>query len=283
MRRAALGMLSLLLFVSSCSLGPKEDWADAIHDAPEKATRASTARVRVAVVVKVIETNIRQTVKPLIADLEGVVDFRQRQARLAGLRADKPSVRFNDLVVYLPRSKASKGTSRQHWARFDFEREPKVDIDDTDRRLAVGAAIISPALVPELLEGVLTGSVERRGTERRVGTSTTRYSAKLSPDAAAREISDEDRREGVQRIFQTLGVQQDVFPVDIWLDQQGRARRIRFVMRQQKDRVNAFELRIAWELYNYGVLDDITIPRRADTVEARRFREFVVQFIREQI
>jgi hypothetical protein len=288
MRRAALGFLAVVLLVSSCSLGPREDWADAIHDAPDAAARAGAAKVHTTVAVKVIETNIRQDPKPLIPELDGVVDFRGRASQLAGrgqvVSGAKPAVIFDDLVAYLPRSAASTGRSRQHWARFDFEREPKVDLNDTDRRLAVGAGVlISPALAVEVLEGVLTGSIERVGTEDVGGHQTTHYAGRVSQDAAAREVDDEDRREGALRAFASLGIREDIFPAEVWIDEQGRPRRIRFVMRQQKDRVNAFELRAAWEFSNYGVDAKIVLPGPADTVESRRMANFVVQFIREQI
>jgi hypothetical protein len=245
MKRTLLVFLALLLVAPACSLGPREKWADAIHDAYEKGARSSTARVRMAVDVKVIETNIRQTPKPLIPRLEGVVDFDDRRARVAGAGSTKPSTIFDDLVLYLPRSAASIGTGgKQHWARFDFEREPSNDIDDTDRRLSVGAGMVSPAIATELLDGVLTGSIERVGTEQVVGTRTTHYRAKLSQDAASREIDDEDRRKGLLRLFETLA---------------------------------------AWEFYEYGATARVKVPARSDSLERRRFREFIVEFSREQV
>jgi hypothetical protein len=283
MRRAVLGLSALLLLASSCSLGPKEDWADAIHDAYEKAARNSTAATRMAVDLKVIETNIRQTPQPLIARLEGVVNFDERRARMfAG--SSSPVTIFDDLNVYLPRSSASLARHRElHWVRFDFERKPSADVDSTDRRLAVGASMISPALATEILDGVLTGSIERRGTEVVTGETTVHYHARFSQDAAVREIDDEDRKEGLTRLLETLGVQEDVFPVDVWIDGEGRARRIRFVMRQQKDRVNAFGMTQTWEFYDFGKSARLDVPKEDDSIRSRRFRAFIVEFIRQVV
>lgn len=284
MRRFALGIAALSLLTSACSLGPKEDWADAIHGAYERGVRNSTARVRMAVDVKVIETNIRQTPKPLVSRLEGVVDFDDRRAALYRSGTTKAATIFDDLTVYLPRSTASIGAGgKQRWARFNFEREPSVDIDDTDRRLAVGAGMISPAVAVEMLDGVLTGSIVRGASEVVAGKRATHYRARLSQDAAAREIDDEDRREGLLRTLETLGVQDDVLPAEVWLDPQGHARRIAFVLRQQKDRVNSFRMKLAWEFYEFGSPAKIEIPKKEDTREARRFRDFIVEFIREQV
>lgn len=281
MRRAVLVVPVLLMLAQGCSLGPREDWAEAMRDAQD-ATRQRTAKVRMAADVKVIETVIRQEPEPLISRLEGTVDFGARRSRVVGTGPRKPNVVFDDLVVFLPRSSTSIAGGTRRWARFDFEREPSEDIDDNDRRRAVGAGVISPAVATELLEGVLTGSIRRVGSESVGGARATHYRAKISQDAAAREVEDEDRREGIRRLFESLGVQEDLFPADVWIDEQGLARRISFVLRQQKDRVNAFELRLAWEFYEYGPPGaEIKLPARSDTIASDRFSEFIEEYIRE--
>lgn len=276
-------LIALALLASACSLGPREEWADAIHGSPE-AVEAGTARVRMSMAVKVIETVIRQEPRPLISRLEGIVDFDRQVTRLVGMVPGKPVSFFDDLVAFLPRSKASiaAGRAKQRWVCFDFEREPSVELDDNDRRLAVGSGTIAPHLAVEMLEGVLTGSISSVGEETKAGKPATHYRAKVSQDAAAREIDDEDRREGLLRLFATLGQRDDVFPVDVWLDAQGRPAGIRFVMRQQKDRVNAFEMTLAWEFFDYGTKTDIKLPPSLDTKRSRRFRDFIVEYIREE-
>ncbi len=284
MRRAVLGITSLCLLASACSLGPREQWADAMRDAYKTARRESTARVRAAVDVKVIETIIRQTPVALISRLEGVVDFRRHDAKLVGTTKSKPSVVFDDLTTYLPRSASSRAAGgKQHWVAYDFTREPVVDVDDTDRRRAVGAGVISPALAVEVLKGALTGSIERIGVETVAGARATHYTTRFSQDSAAREVDDEDRREGLLRAFETLGVRDDVFRGEVWIDDSGLVRRILFILRQQKDRVNAFEMRAAWEYYDYGARVSIDPPARSDTNRSTRFRDFIEEFIREAV
>lgn len=280
MRRLALACSCVVLLAAGCSLGPREDWAEAIRDADEKALDEGTARVRASVGLKVIETVLRESEAPtpLFVRAEGIVDFDERRAKLT---PEGRSVVFDDLVAFLPRSEASRVTGRQRWSRFDFKREPEEDIDDNDRRLAVGAGLISPALAVEILEGVLTGSIERVGAKKVGDAVTTHYRARLSQDAAAREIDDEDRREGFLRLLEILGVQEDLFDAGVYLDDKGFARKVSFVLRQQKDRVNAFELSLAWEFDDYGSsIGAIDVPARSDTVSPPRFRGFVEEFIR---
>jgi hypothetical protein len=282
MRRAVLGVTLLCLVASACSLGSREKWGDAMRDAYKTTRRDGTAKVRAAVDLKVIETNIRQTPVALISRMEGVVDFRRHDARLVGTTKTKPNVVYDDLVTYLPRSETSRAAGgKQHWVFFDFKREPSVDVDDTDRRRAVGACAISPALAVEVLQGALSGSIKRIGVEEVAGTRATHYKARFSQDSAAREVDDEDRREGLLRTFESLGVQDDVFPGEVWLDGDGVVRRILFVLRQQKDRVNAFEMRAAWEFYDYGAPVSISVPARSDSIRSPRVRDFIEEFIRE--
>jgi hypothetical protein len=282
MKRPLLGVLTLVLLASGCSLGPREDWAKAMRAASEVAAEEGAAHVKQSVAIKVIETNIRQEQQPLVARSAGTVDFDAKRAQLIAVGGRKTEIVYDDLVVYGTRSAGATGGKEKPWARFDYGREPSADIDDNDRRMAVGAGLISPAVALEVLQGVLTGSVEEVGTGTKAGASTTRYTARLAPDAAITEIRDEDRKEGVERMFETLAVEEDDFPVDVWLDDQDRVRGVRFVMRQQKDRVNAFSMTVSWEFSDYG--DDvpaISTPPGDEAVRPGRFRDFVTELIRE--
>ena len=280
MRRKALGFLALVLLASGCSLGPREQWVESMRGALDTARDAGGATVKQTVSVGVIETNIRQKPVPLIARSAGFADFDANRAEMTGTAPRKTKVVYDDLRVFATRSQAAAGEDKT-WAGFDYQREPNTDIDDNDRRMAVGVGLISPVLALEVLEGVLTGSIEQHGTGMKAGAQTTRYSARLAPDAAVTEIDDEDRREGVTRMFATLGVQQDDFPVDVWIDEEDRVRGVRFNMRQQKDRVNAFNMSVSWEFSDYGPVDEVATPDGGEVLATGRFREFVTELIRE--
>jgi hypothetical protein len=285
MKRIAIALFTLVLLAPGCSLGPRQDWGDQIHDGAKVARRAGTARVRQSVALKVIETNIREVPDPLYIAADGVANFRQRRAKIAVTLPAKgkgKAFAFDDMVVFFPRSASSIGKGGRHWARFDFERKPTVDIDTNDRRLAIGVAVVSPTLAVDLLEGILTGSIRNRGTENLRGAPATRYHASISQDAAVREIRDEERRTGILRLFETIGVREDVFPVDVWMAADGKVRALRFILRQQKDVVNAFRLTLRWDFSAYGIpAGSIDLPKASDTLRSGRFRRFVAEAIRE--
>jgi hypothetical protein len=286
MRRPLLGFLAAFLALGGllapgCSLGPREDWANAMRDAIDVAKRAGDATVKQTVTIKVVETNIRQRPVPLLARSTGAANFTTGLAELDGTAPRKLGVVYDDLQVFATRSKASVKADGKEWARFNYGNEPKEDIDDNDRRMAVGAGLISPVVAIELLDGVLTGSVKEIGRGMKAGAETTHYTARLAPDAAIIEIRDEDRKEGVARMFATLGVQQDDFLVDVWIDDQNRVRGLKYNMRQQKDRVNAFDMSVSWEFTDFGEQADVVEPAGDEVATYDRFRDFITELIRE--
>jgi hypothetical protein len=281
MRRFAFVLLCLLTLASACSLGPRQEWAETMRAAHKRAARVGGALVKQTVTVKAIETNIRQEPEPLVARSAGTVDFAHKRADLTSKTGRKTEVVYNDLVVFATRSPGTPGAKTKPWARFDYGHEPTDDIDDNDRRMAVGAGLISPVVALEVLEGVLTGSVKQLGTGMKAGAQTTRYSARLAPDAAIIEIRDEERKEGVERMFQTLAVEADDFIVDVWIDAEDRVRGLRFNLEQQKDRVNRFKTTVSWEFTDYGAAGSIEQPPSDETVRSDRFRDFVTEVIRE--
>jgi hypothetical protein len=140
---------------------------------------------------------------------------------------------------------------------------------------------VTPALAVEMIQGVLTGSVEREGTERVMGAATTRYSARLAPDAALREMDDEDREEGTERILDTLGANNEVIPVQVWIDDEGRPRRIRFEFEQRQDRVNKFTFTQRIDFSAFGAEAEVDMPRGA--IKTDDFQRFVTEFVRERV
>lgn len=285
MRRAVLGVIVLSLLAPACSLGPRGDWKEAIAGASEAAADAGAARVVMRTNVEIIETNIRIDPKPLYSHLSGQADFgREVSHLLATHTKDRPGVAFDRLNVYFSRSKTSVGTSKKHWARYDFGREPSEDIDTNDRRDAVGAPTISPTLAVDLLAGVLTGSLKNLGTQKFGNVNTTRYTGRISQDAAIREERDEDRQEAIERLFDTMGVESDLFPAEVWLDGEGRPRLIRFIVEQHKDRVNIFKATFEWRFDAYGKAPagrSVVLPAKAnDTITSRRFTDFFSEAVR---
>lgn len=279
MKRSALGLIGVLLALASCSLGPREGWAEAIRGAQGVAVREGTAKVQVHIAVDVIESVARSRPQPVAKRLAGVVDFANRRSRIVSESVPKVDLRSDDFVSALPRTSAEGDEER--WIRIDFTEEPEVELDVQDRRFAVAFPVVTPQLAVELLQGVLTGSIEDEGRDRVLGAATTRYSARMAPDSALREIEDEDRREAVARVLETMGVAAEVLDVQVWLDDEGRPRRVRYEFEQRQDRVNVFRFTYRVDFSAFGVPVEVEMPD--DVVRTDDFQQFVTEFVRERI
>ncbi len=279
MKRAVAGVLCGLIMFAACSLGEREEWAEDMHDAFETAQRAKTASAFVHVDFKPIDIVGRSTPDQLFRDMNGVVDFPARRSRTIETTGRKQELIFDDLVAYLPRSDASEGKER--WVSTSFLDEPEEDVDVEDRRFSLSVPMVSPVMSLELLMGALTGSTRRVGTETVRGVSTTHFRANIAPDNAAREIDDEDRREGIIRVLQTLGADDEVLPADVWIDKDRLVRRVSYGLKQQQDRVNSFRTTITTEYFDIGREVKFDIP--SDAMRTDDFQLFVTEFVREAV
>ncbi len=278
MRRAVAGCLLGLTLFAACSLGEREDWAEAMHDAWDRARKLGTASVLVKVDLKPIEIVGRTAPEQLFKELNGVVDFKARRSRTIATSGRKAELIFDDLVAYLPRSESSGG---KRWVSTNFEKEPEEDIDVEDRRFSLGVPIVSPVMSLELLEGALTGSTRRVGTETVRGAKTTHYKAKVAPDNAVREIDDEDRQEGILRVLETMGANKEVLPVDVWMDDDQVVRRVSYRLEQSQDRVNSFLTTLTTDYFDLGRPVRIDLP--SDPMKTDDFQLFMTEYVREVV
>jgi len=287
MTRRLLVVLALLgMVASACSLGPRAVWAKSMRDASKIAARIGSSKVHVDVQLSVIQTTIRQIPAPLFVKLDGVVDYKNRVDKVvakggAGF-AKSSTVFYDDVVTYLQRSPSSISDhdAGRHWARYDFSNKPKPDkIDATDRLPSLGY-VIAPSLAVELLRGVLAGSLKEKGTSQMDGESVTEYSGKLAPDAVTRDLRQQNRVDGITRMFKIIGIAKDTFPVDVWMDSKGLARRVRFNLEQQEDVVDQFRTIVDYTFSNYAPPQTIKLPDRSDCVGHRRFFDFVGEYTR---
>jgi hypothetical protein len=290
MTRRFLVVLALVGIVASgCTLGPRQTWADSIRHARRTAERSGGSKVHVDVKLRVIQTTIRVVPSPLFVTLDGVVDYKNRKSRLvatggAGF-AKRATVYYDDLVTFLQRSPSSIADHDpdRHWARFDFSDKPKPDkIDATDRLQSLGY-VISPGLAVELLNGVLAGSLKQVGASQIDGEPVTEYYGKLAPDAVTRDLRKQERVDGITRMFKILGVSADLFPVHVWMDAKGLARKIEFSLKQQEDVVDQFRTTVVYTFSDYGPPPQIRLPERGDCVGHKRFVDFVGEYTRSAI
>jgi len=282
--RTAAALAALLLVASACSLGEKEEWAETVRNLREEASAATTARVALTVEARGIEITGRSEPEALFSELAGEADFAAQTARL-DVRAPKErrgtTLYFDDLAFYLPRSEASEGAQR--WGRMDFTVEPEDDIATRDVNESIGLGMVGPSAAMLFLEGMLTGSIERVTSEELDETQTAHYRGRFSRDQAARDIEEEERREGLLRLLEVMGVSADLIDADVWVGVDGLPRRFILHLEQRLDRNNLFGLTLTYDLSDFGSDVDVELPDPEDTLIPPRFSEFVLDYLRVSV
>jgi hypothetical protein len=259
-----------------------------MRDAFKNAGKIGSSHVHVDVHMRAIETTIRVVPTPVFTSMDGVVDYTSRQNKLTarGIATTKGSTLFyDDLVDYFPRSAGAllDHDPKLHWARYDFKRKPKPDkIDANDHLIALGY-VIAPSLTVELLRGVLAGSLKQLGKSTMDGEQVTEYSGKLAPDALVRDLRIQGRVDGIPRMFNIIGVKQDLFPIHVWMDDKGIARRIQFILKQEEDVVNTFRTTVDYTFSKFGPSAPVTLPDRADCLGHKRFVDFLAEYVRASV
>lgn len=293
-RRAGIVAVVLAMAVgaTACGIGDKQNRADRIH-----ASRAVTAEASPAVGTLTLELELDERASALAVEDEraqaaAALAGEEEGSRSLGLHVDldagdrtarssvaDPAVEratvFADTQLFVRRQNA-RATEKRTWARLDLakviENERPLDAEDMTppQVLAAVASTINPVFLVELVEGTLAGSVEIAGSEPAGGVDTTRYDVNVSFDKAMTGLDfDDDERTVRTRLFHLVGHRKDVVPASIWIDAEGRLRRLRIKLEQRVSRQRTNRLIATLELNEFGreVAIDAPLPEAVVTYE----------------
>lgn len=166
------------------------------------------------------------------------LDLAAFRAALFRTDAQQPFVVMDDLILYGRRAGVPDGDARP-WVRLDLEeiKDGAGEVDPFGESVTQSIAALHPALVTDLIAGTLTGSIETGGREEVNGVETTHYTANISIDKALgdkrRKRYDEDRREIVHELIERLGIDGNLHPAELWIDDDGLVRRFSVSLSQQ--------------------------------------------------
>jgi hypothetical protein len=212
---------------------------------------------------------------------EGVVDFSARRGRFTidfakitqGLVPGEAEYLVDGTTIYFrfPPAVARELPDDKVWWRFDF--------DDVGKELGIDLESLAslqsndPTAVLQFLRG--SGEVTEVGRETLRGADTTHYRATLDL-ARARESVPEDVREAYDQATATLGV--DTLPAEIWVDEEGRMRKLTFSVDLSKAKLPdgasaSGVLHMTMELYDFGVRVDVAAPPADQVGELRTLIE----------
>lgn len=263
MRRSVLSvLLPLIVLTGACD--DQKSPESILAAVPAQTVEAGTSRVALRVTVEGGDER-------LAFGGNGSFDFKQKRGLLTldlgalGLPGvtGNSELRFLGDVVFMKLPFDLPQFKRRPWLRLDLTEVGKqagVDLESL-RQLQSN----DPTAALNYLRGVTSG-VKVVGTEKVRDVTTTHYRATLDLKKAAREV-DEQLRDDIAQIAEQLGT--NTIPTDVWIDEDNRLRRLRYVVdlakvgRQAKGvPASKGSLTANFELFDFGV--DVVVEAPPD-------------------
>lgn len=269
---AAIAILATLALTSACSFADKRRTADKIRRAPDLLEQAGVATGELQLSIKIAASSQRSSgiqgarggkIPPLT--IPTVIDYRARRSatKLALAGTEQPFQLAVGTTLYQHTVSMSPGPSQQRkWRSLDLESlyEDRTRYSAT----AMGAQLVPPVTLIDLVRGALTGSVREDGTETIGGDRTTRYRMNVDLDKAFKRVP-EERRRAFDVVREVTGMKRLVHPGRIWLDGRGLPRRVEISLREERSRRDAVELTYVLELKRAG--GRISLPAKKEVAE----------------
>jgi hypothetical protein len=263
-RRPAF-LLALVLGLAACSGSGNAD-----GEAVETQARPASAQAAVAAAGEATQ-GARSARVTFTATLEGGAAegtftgegaFTERRGRmtmdLSGLGgggafgSGKLEVIFDRLVVYLrfPPEVVQGLPGARAWLKIDLAALGAQQGIDFEQLLQLNQSDPTEALVYLRAAG---SDFREVGTERVRGAETTRYRGTIDLRKVAAQAPAQARK-SYERVIELSGKTE--LPMDVWIDEEGLARRIRFEQRLP----NGAALKMTQELYDFGADVDVELP-----------------------
>lgn len=247
-------LVALVLFATSACGGPGA--YEAIRAAPDLLRDAGTAHFSMSMFFE------SEELPEGSAELtgEGAGDFAAQRMRVTmTLPAEEgeADALIDGSVMYLDVPFLHRFLPEDvRWLRVDLTTAPEDLGLDLSGLLQAGQS--DPSLTLQTLRGVAE-DVETVGEDEVRGTAVTHYRASVTKERVLEEVP-EDVREDVRGVFDQLGLP-DSYPLEVWLDEDGFARRLRFsVTSLPGEREAPLRQTVTTEFFDFGEPVDITLP-----------------------
>jgi hypothetical protein len=269
-RLAAIGLLGLLgLLAAGCGGGGTPASVVLLRDAPKKTSDARTSRLEV-----VIESAGAQNggqAPPI--KIAGEADYQAHRGHMLidlsqfGLPGPPIDAVFDNATVYekFPPALAATLPSGKSWV--------KVDLAAAGRKVGVDVNALSqgqagdPSQTLDYLRGA-SSDIKKVGSEDVRGTQATHYRAVVDLNKAAAESP--KASEAIKSTIKLLGTATQ--PVDVWVDAEGRVRRMKYAVDLSKSKVPTStgvpgSVTFTLDLFDFGVPVQATLPPADQVVD----------------
>jgi hypothetical protein len=210
--------------------------------------------------------------------MDGAVDYKRQLARYsidmtdladaAGADAGDPALFRGEmiqkgLVMYMRMPFMMRELpGGKDWIKIDLGAAGKATgIDLTQLQQAGGST--DPSQFLQYLRGA--GRVEERGEEEVRGTRTTRYHAIVKMQDVV-ENAPEEQREALQETMDNLErqLETDELPVDVWIDEDGRCRRMKQAYGMSVPGQGRMQMAITIEFFDFGTDISVKLPAASE-------------------
>lgn len=303
--RGAAVLLLAAVVAAGCSLGDRQKVADRIAAAAGAAERERTMAGSIDVTVEPVRSRrppppgpprilpVQVRALPFESDLaagttlvgrvaggpalvfDGSVVYQRRGSIPANLQGAGSAAATNLLILEGAGDEAGDGAGAgsprrgRQWVKLDFDRVPRRANDQV-----AGSLGIDPSDLVRLLRGTLAGSVRVVGADDLSGTSTTHYAINVSRDKAGRELDGRERIR-LEKVFRANAVESDSNKAEVWLDADGRARRLVVRLRQRLDSAARADLVVTIDVDRYGMAVTGKAPERREVATVASFGQLV--------
>lgn len=254
-------VLALVFAMAAAGCGASKASADTIvRSAAAKTQNAKTAKISMVVSTQSSGQNVDVTA-------DGVMDMPKRIGELdMSLGQVLPGtihmiITGDILYMKLPAALASQIPGSKPFVKVDLQQlsqQQGVNISALQQNPDATAQL-------DMLRGV-SNDVHEVGKEQVRGVATTHYQATVDLKKAEGTLTNPDAKAAMQRSEQILGT--STFPIDVWVDAQGRTRRLNYQMDLSKvtvpnqgsgQKLNG-QMKLSMELFDFGTPVNVTAP-----------------------
>jgi hypothetical protein len=256
-----------LLLAAGCGFAGKKEVADRIRSAPTRLGAAAAQAVQLRVTSRPIGTlAATQTTQPGQAGApprtiglttQGSLDYGRRKAAISvpAPTGAEPFQILDGTSLYQRRFGGSN--TQRPWLRLDL-----VDLypdRQAQEGIGVGAQLITPVMVVDILRGTLSGSVRPDGRETIGDTPTSRYRVNVDLEKAM-DGATEPARRSFEAVRSLTGIKRLVQPGLVWLDDRGAIRRVQLTVKEERSRDEGVEVTLLMDLTDASAPAAITLP-----------------------
>lgn len=266
MRRIRLTVVIIPLVLGFVACGGTPKATSLLVGSPAKTAAARTS----AFAVDYQFAGISGASKPLAITAEGAFDFADRKGNvrmplgslgLPGLGAGTVAELLLTRDAYYVKLPGVGSTARP-WIKVDLGAKrgnaATIGLDQL--------GVDDPLVALELLRGAASGTRET-GKDVVRGVKTTRFHAVVELKKAVSQAAP-DRRAQLERFAAKLQV--SLLPIEVWIDEQGRTRRLEYQVDVPGTGSDAAPLRMTsrTELFDFGTHVDVTVPPADQVTDA---------------